>query len=42
MLSINMAITNVLNTTQMEAVGSPSIGRLIMFEFKVNVPKNKE
>jgi outer membrane receptor for ferrienterochelin and colicins len=42
MVSINMAITNVLNSRQMEAVGSPSIGRLIMFELKINVPKNKE
>ena len=41
MLSVNMAITNVLNSRQMEAVGSPSIGRLVMFELKINVPKIK-
>ena len=42
MLSLNMGITNVLNTRQMEAVGAPSIGRLIMFELKVHVPNKKD
>jgi len=34
MLSLNMGITNLFNTRQMEALGSPSIGRLVMFELK--------
>jgi iron complex outermembrane receptor protein len=42
MLSLNMSITNLLNTRQMEALGSPSIGRLIMFELKAHVPNKKE
>ncbi len=42
MLSLNMGITNLLNTRQMEALGSPSIGRLIMFELKVHVPNKKD
>ena len=42
MLSITMSITNLLNTRQMEASGSPSIGRLIMFELKAHVPNTKE
>ena len=42
MLSITMSITNLLNTRQMEALGSPSIGRLIMFELKIHVPNRKE
>ena len=42
MLSLNMGITNLLNTRQMEALGSPSIGRLIMFELKVYVPNKKD
>ena len=41
MVSVNMGITNLFNTRQIEFVGSPSIGRLIMFELKVHVPKNK-
>ena len=42
MLSLNMGITNLLNTRQMEALGSPSIGRLIMFELKAHVPNKKD
>jgi outer membrane receptor for ferrienterochelin and colicins len=42
MLSLNMNITNFFNTRQMEALGSPSIGRLIMFELKVHVPNKKD
>jgi outer membrane receptor protein involved in Fe transport len=42
MLSDNMGITNLLNTRQMEAVASPSIGRLVMFELKVHVPNSRE
>ena len=42
MLSLNMGITNLFNTRQMEALGSPSIGRLIMFELKAHVPNKKE
>jgi outer membrane receptor for ferrienterochelin and colicins len=41
MVSLNMNITNLLDTRQMESVGSPSIGRLIMFELKVHVPNKK-
>ena len=42
MVQLNMNITNLLNTDQIEFVGSPSIGRLIMFELKVHVPNKKE
>ena len=41
MLSVNMGVTNLFNTRQIEFVGSPSIGRLIMFELKVHVPNSK-
>ena len=41
MVQLNMNITNLLNTDQIEFVGSPSIGRLIMFELKVHVPNKK-
>ena len=34
MVSVNMSITNLFDTKQIEFVGSPSIGRLIMFELK--------
>ena len=40
MLSGGVNITNLFDTEQREFVGSPSIGRLIMFELKVNVPNN--
>lgn len=42
MVQLNMSITNLLNTNQIEFVGSPSIGRLIMFELKVHVPNKKD
>jgi len=42
MIQLNMGITNLFNTEQIEFVGSPSIGRLIMFELKVHVPNKKE
>jgi iron complex outermembrane receptor protein len=42
MLQVNVGITNVFDTEQIEFVGSPSIGRLIMFELKVHVPNKKE
>jgi len=42
MTQLNMSITNLLNTNQIEFVGSPSIGRLIMVELKVHVPNKKE
>jgi outer membrane receptor for ferrienterochelin and colicins len=35
-----IGITNLFNTNQMEFVGSPSIGRLFMFELKVHVPNS--
>jgi outer membrane receptor for ferrienterochelin and colicins len=41
MVSLNMGITNLFNTRQIEFVGSPSIGRLFMFELKVHVPNSK-
>ena len=41
MMQVNMGITNLFNTNQIEFVGSPSIGRLIMFELKVHVPNKK-
>jgi hypothetical protein len=42
MLQVNVGITNVFDTEQIEFVGSPSIGRLIMFELKVHIPNKKE
>ncbi|HEX5652400.1 MAG TPA: TonB-dependent receptor [Chitinophagaceae bacterium] len=42
MLSGGINITNLFDTEQREFVGSPSIGRLIMFELKVRVPGGKE
>lgn len=41
MVTVNLGITNLLNTRQIEFVGSPSIGRLIMAEVKVHVPDSK-
>ncbi|HEX6180218.1 MAG TPA: TonB-dependent receptor, partial [Chitinophagaceae bacterium] len=38
MVSVNLGITNLFNTKQIEFVGSPSIGRLIMVELKLEVP----
>jgi outer membrane receptor for ferrienterochelin and colicins len=42
MMQVNMGITNLFDTDQIEFVGSPSIGRLIMFEFKELVPNKKD
>lgn len=42
MVSANMGITNLFNTRQIEFVGSPSIGRLFMFELKVQVPNGSK
>jgi iron complex outermembrane receptor protein len=42
MVQLNLGITNLFDTNQIEFVGSPSIGRLIMFELKVHVPNKKE
>jgi len=41
-VTVNMSIANLLDKEQIEFVGSPSIGRLIMFEVKVHVPNKKE
>lgn len=35
---VNLGVTNLFNTEQIEFVGSPSIGRLIMVELKVHLP----
>jgi outer membrane receptor for ferrienterochelin and colicins len=37
-VSINGTITNLLNTRQIEFVGSPSIGRIILLELKMHIP----
>jgi iron complex outermembrane receptor protein len=42
MVDVNMGITNLFDTRQIEFVGSPSIGRLISFEIKVYVPNNNK
>ncbi len=39
MVSVNIGVTNLFDTRQIEFVGSPSIGRLIMAELKLHVPK---
>jgi iron complex outermembrane receptor protein len=41
-VSFVMGVTNLLNTKQVEFVGSPSIGRLVSFEIKVHVPESKK
>ena len=41
-VSVNMGISNIFNTRQIEFVGSPSIGRLFMAELKVHVPSFKK
>ncbi|HUQ65942.1 MAG TPA: TonB-dependent receptor [Flavitalea sp.] len=38
MVAVNIGITNLFNTNQPEFVGSPSIGRLIMFEVSLHMP----
>ncbi len=40
--SLGTNITNLFNTRQREAPGSPLIGRLIMFELRLNVPNNSD
>jgi iron complex outermembrane receptor protein len=40
MTSVNIGVTNLFDTKQIEFVGSPSIGRLIMAELKVHVPNS--
>ena len=35
---VNLGVTNLFDTEQIEFVGSPSIGRLIMAEFKIHFP----
>lgn len=40
-ITLNMGITNLLNTRQIEFVSSPSIGRLFMFELKIHIPDTK-
>jgi iron complex outermembrane receptor protein len=42
MISGNFGITNLFNSRQIEFVGSPSIGRLIMAELKVHVPSGRK
>ena len=42
MVSVAMGITNLFDTEQQEFAGSPSIGRLIMFELKVQLPNGKK
>ena len=42
MMSVGMNITNIFDTGQREFAGSPTIGRLIMFELKVHVPNKKD
>jgi len=42
MLKVNVGITNLFNTRQIGAAGSPSIDRLLMIELKVHVPNKKE
>ena len=41
-ISVNMGITNLLNTRQIEFVGSPSIGRLFMAELKLHLPTSSK
>lgn len=40
MLSVKIGVTNLFDIRQIEFVGSPSIGRLIMAELKVHVPNS--
>ncbi len=42
MISANLGVTNIFNTRQIEFVSSPSIGRLIMAEVKINLPGGKK
>ncbi|RPD51966.1 TonB-dependent receptor [Paracnuella aquatica] len=40
-VQVNLGVTNLFNTKQVEFVGSPSIGRLIVAEIKLHVPDRK-
>ena len=40
-VSLNIGVANLFDTRQIEFVGSPSIGRLIMVEVKVDIPNSK-
>ena len=42
MVNVNLGITNVFNAKQLEFVGSPYIGRLILAEIRVHVPDIKK
>ena len=42
LVSANIGVTNLLNARQIEFVGSPSIGRLIMAEIKIHLPENRK
>jgi len=42
MASVGMGITNLFNTKQQEFAGSPSIGRLVMFELKLQMPNSNK
>jgi iron complex outermembrane receptor protein len=42
MINVNLGITNLFNTRQIEFVGSRSIGRLIMIELRVHVPQGRK
>ena len=42
MMSVGMNITNLFDSGQREFAGSPTIGRLIMFELKMHVPNKKD
>lgn len=41
-VSVSLAVSNLFNTKQIEMAGSPSIGRLIIGEIKVDVPDWKK
>jgi iron complex outermembrane receptor protein len=41
MVTVNAGVSNLLNTHQIEMVGSPSVSRIIMVELKVQVPDMK-
>jgi outer membrane receptor for ferrienterochelin and colicins len=40
-VTVNLGITNLFNTRQIEALGSPSIGRLVVVELKVHLDPNE-
>lgn len=39
---VNLGVTNLLNTRQIEFTGAPSIGRLLMAELKVHLPQKEK